>query len=118
MEVNRELHTPGIHWIGGWVGPGVGLDAVERKKIPAPAGNRTRACWYGCLPYLVNIMSWDTSVSTVIKLWAGRPGFESRQKEGLSIHHNVQRGSGAHPASWPESTEDYFQRDKATGACS
>jgi hypothetical protein len=23
--------TPGIHWIGGWVGPRVILDAVERK---------------------------------------------------------------------------------------
>jgi hypothetical protein len=27
--------TPGIHWIGGWVGPRAGLDAVVRK-IPSP----------------------------------------------------------------------------------
>jgi hypothetical protein len=25
--------TPGIHWIGGWVGPRAGLDAVEMRKI-------------------------------------------------------------------------------------
>jgi hypothetical protein len=35
--------APGTHWIGGWVGPIAGLDAVaKRKKIPAPAGNRTQ----------------------------------------------------------------------------
>jgi hypothetical protein len=24
---------PGTHWIGGWVGPTAGLDAVEKRKI-------------------------------------------------------------------------------------
>jgi hypothetical protein len=24
-----EERTPGTHWIGGWVGPRVGLDAVD-----------------------------------------------------------------------------------------
>jgi len=24
--------TPCIQWIGGWVGPGVGLDAVAKRK--------------------------------------------------------------------------------------
>jgi len=32
---------PGTHWIGGWVGPIVGLNAVAKRKIPASAGNRT-----------------------------------------------------------------------------
>jgi hypothetical protein len=41
MEVGGQLHTPaalpleklppGTYWIGGWVGPRAGLDAVERK---------------------------------------------------------------------------------------
>jgi hypothetical protein len=27
--------TPGIHWIGGWVGPRAILDAVVKRKIPS-----------------------------------------------------------------------------------
>jgi hypothetical protein len=27
--------TPGTHWIGGWVGPRAGLDAVAKRKFPA-----------------------------------------------------------------------------------
>jgi hypothetical protein len=34
--------APGKHWIGGCVGPGADLDAVEKiKQFLAPAGNRT-----------------------------------------------------------------------------
>jgi hypothetical protein len=25
--------APGTHWIGGWVGPGAGLDNVEKRKF-------------------------------------------------------------------------------------
>jgi hypothetical protein len=25
--------APGSHWIGGWVGPGAGMDAMENKNI-------------------------------------------------------------------------------------
>jgi hypothetical protein len=28
--------APGTHWIGSWVGPRAGLDAVEKGKIPSP----------------------------------------------------------------------------------
>jgi hypothetical protein len=29
--------APGTHWIGGWVGPGTGLDVVEKRNIlPLP----------------------------------------------------------------------------------
>jgi hypothetical protein len=28
--------APGIHWIGGWMGPRGGLDAVVKRKIPRP----------------------------------------------------------------------------------
>jgi hypothetical protein len=31
--------NPGIHWIGGWVGPRAGLDAVENSKNLTPARN-------------------------------------------------------------------------------
>jgi hypothetical protein len=33
--------APGTHWIGGWVGPRAVLDAVVKRKIPSPPGNRT-----------------------------------------------------------------------------
>jgi len=35
--------TPGTHWIRGWVGPRVGLDAVAKEEdlIIVPAGNWT-----------------------------------------------------------------------------
>jgi hypothetical protein len=34
----RTLDT---HWIEGWVGPKAGMDAVVKRKFPAPAGTRT-----------------------------------------------------------------------------
>jgi hypothetical protein len=29
--------APVTHWIGGWVGPRAGLDAVDNRKIPFPS---------------------------------------------------------------------------------
>jgi hypothetical protein len=37
---SRE-RAPSIHWIGGWVGPRAVPNAVAKRKIPSPAGNRT-----------------------------------------------------------------------------
>jgi hypothetical protein len=34
----------------------------------------------------------------------------------FSLHHRVQNGSGAHPASYPRGTRGSFPRDKAAGA--
>jgi hypothetical protein len=28
--------APGTHWIGGWMGPRAGRDAVVKKRIPSP----------------------------------------------------------------------------------
>jgi hypothetical protein len=28
-----RVKSPGIHWIGGWVGPRTGLDDVENRKF-------------------------------------------------------------------------------------
>jgi len=36
----------------------------------------------------------------------------------FSIHHRVQTGSGAHPASYPMGTTSYFPGGKATGSWS
>jgi hypothetical protein len=45
MEVSGQLHSPAAspsgekktntHWIGGWMGPRAGLDAVVKRKIPS-----------------------------------------------------------------------------------
>jgi hypothetical protein len=53
MEVSSQFHgpdalplgkeLPGSHWIGGWVGPIDGLDAVKKRKISAPARNQILA---------------------------------------------------------------------------
>jgi len=44
MEVSGQFHTPAAlllrerapvtHWIGGWVGPRAGLDALVRDEFP------------------------------------------------------------------------------------
>jgi hypothetical protein len=34
LFTSRE-RTPGTRWIGGWVGPRAGLDAVVKRKIPS-----------------------------------------------------------------------------------
>jgi hypothetical protein len=35
--------VPGTYWTGGWVGSRLGLDAVEKRKSLASAGNLTQA---------------------------------------------------------------------------
>jgi hypothetical protein len=36
-----ERFTSGSHWIGAWVGPRAGLDAMEKRKSCVLAENRT-----------------------------------------------------------------------------
>jgi hypothetical protein len=33
--------APCTNWIGGWVDPRAGLDAMVKEKLPSPAGKRT-----------------------------------------------------------------------------
>jgi hypothetical protein len=46
--VSRSSHftlgerAPDSHWIGDWVGPRAGLEAVEKRIALSPAGNRTQ----------------------------------------------------------------------------
>jgi hypothetical protein len=49
------------------------------------------------------------------RLQAGRPGFDTQQGIDFSLLHNVQTGSGAHPASYPVGTAAYFPGGKAAG---
>jgi len=40
-RLNPWERSRGAHWTGGWVGLGVGLDALEKKKNLCVAGNRS-----------------------------------------------------------------------------
>jgi hypothetical protein len=52
MESNGQLHAPatsssgkeppGTHWVGGWVGPRVGVHDVEKRKFLTPPGLELR----------------------------------------------------------------------------
>jgi hypothetical protein len=44
----------GTHWTADLMGPRVGLDAAEKKKIPVHTGNRTQIIWFASLqPFTV-----------------------------------------------------------------
>jgi hypothetical protein len=38
----RGRFTPGTRWMGGWVGPRVGLDDVEKRKFLTPPRHELR----------------------------------------------------------------------------
>jgi hypothetical protein len=38
VTINPEERAPGANWIGGWLGPRVGLDVVEKRKILSNPG--------------------------------------------------------------------------------
>jgi hypothetical protein len=46
------VKAPGTHWIGGWVDPRAGLNAVAKREnlLTTPAGNRTPASQPVALP--------------------------------------------------------------------
>jgi hypothetical protein len=53
------------------------------------------------------------------RLLAGWSGVRVPARDGnFSLHHRVQNGSGAHPASYPVDTRGSFSGDKAAGAWS
>jgi hypothetical protein len=63
--------------------------------------------------------SHDSSVGTApgygMDDWGSRVRFRAGAGN-FSLHHSVQNGSGAHPASYPMGTRDSFPGGKAAGA--
>jgi hypothetical protein len=53
-----EEMVPDTHWIGGWVGLGANLDAVEKRKVFCP-------CWIGHYTELVKLNSSSPSISII-----------------------------------------------------
>jgi hypothetical protein len=63
----------------------------------------------------------DRSVGTTLGFRLGDRGSRVRflaGAENFSLHHLVQNGSGAHPASYPVGTKGSFPGGWATGAWS
>jgi hypothetical protein len=48
-------------------------------------------------------------------VWAGRPGFDSRQGQEVFLLHTIQTGSGTHTDSYPMQTGGFFSGIKRTG---
>jgi hypothetical protein len=62
-----------------------------------------KSCWVSVASFLIHFR--DISFSLVIRLWAGRPGFDSRQRLAyFSLRHRVKTDPGSHPAPYPVGT--------------
>jgi hypothetical protein len=51
-----------------------------------------------------------SSVRIMIRLWAGKLGFDSQQRKGFSPGHCIQISSVAHPASCTMGSRDSFPK--------
>jgi hypothetical protein len=61
----------GTHWIGGWVGPGVGLDAVEERKYLILPGLELRLSVVQ--PVACRYTDWAIPASTTEKASLNKP---------------------------------------------
>jgi hypothetical protein len=69
--------------------------------------------------YTPHVYSRDSSVGIALGYGLDDRGSRVRFPAGgwnFSLHHRVQNGSEAHPASYPMGTMGYFPGDKAAGA--
>jgi hypothetical protein len=68
---------------------------------------------------LKNLKSRDSSVSIALGYGLNYQGSRAQfpvEAGNFSLHHHVQKGSGAHPASYPMGTRGSFPGGKAAGA--
>jgi hypothetical protein len=79
--------APGTRWIGGWVGPRAVLDAVAKRKIPAPAGNRTLEPRSFSLYTIINYFfrHYRTAVTYVFVLHLRKPVTRNSQLHTLFL---------------------------------
>jgi hypothetical protein len=67
VEVSGQLHVPAVlplrervpdtNWIGGWVGPTAGLDAVEWTKTSSLAGSLLRKYAIFAVAILISMLN-------------------------------------------------------------
>jgi hypothetical protein len=87
------------------MGPRVSFDVVVKRKNSHHCPNR-------------EITSRDNSVGTALGYGLDNRGSRVRFPTGagnFSLHHRVQNGSGAHPASYLMGTRGSFPGGKASG---
>jgi hypothetical protein len=106
--------TPSTHRILGWVGSRAGLDTavVVNRGISdvSIAQFNCGVCHFS--------KSRDSSVSIALGYGLDGHGSKVRLLAGavnFSLHHRVQNGSGAHPASYPMGTRGSFPGGKPAG---
>jgi hypothetical protein len=108
MEVSGQLHTPaalpprerdtGTHWIGSWVNPRAGLDAVVKRKIPSSRrdSNPVHPIVQSKSVAIPTELFRLFSASILTRLTAGRPRFDPRQGLSGALSLGVKRqGCGA-----------------------
>jgi hypothetical protein len=107
-----------IPWIGGWVGSSAGLDSVVKRRIPSPYRDsnppiirpvaqrctterfRLKVCV--CLILLCSVRYYRC--------------YDMPTEAGnFSLHHGVQKCSGAHPTSYPMDTRGFSLGVKRLG---
>jgi hypothetical protein len=81
-----------------------------------------RTAYSSCIrPKTVGVKSRDSSVGVALDYGLDDRGSRVRFPAGAGnfyLHHRVQNGSGAHPASYPMGTRVSFYGGKAAGAWS
>jgi hypothetical protein len=106
--------APCTHWIGGCVGPRIGMDALSKRKIPSshqesnpdhPIATNNDDDKTATLRFVLCILcrSRDSSVGIATSLRAGRSGFDSRQGLGIFLFATASRpavGSTQPPMQW------------------
>jgi hypothetical protein len=121
----REI-APGTHWIGGWVGPRAGLDPLVKRKITSLCRSVYKCFLFrDSLPTMCHmnifvlihsqVCDRDSSISIVTRLWGGRPGFISRQRQRDRESLRPDRFWGP-PSLCPVSIGGSFPGSKAAGA--
>jgi hypothetical protein len=91
---------------------GVSLVRVpDKRMIVDESGNKSGINDREKLSYSEKYQSRDSSVGTALGYGLDDRGFRVRFLAGagnFSLHHRVQNGSGAHPASYPMGTRGCF----------
>jgi hypothetical protein len=82
------------------VGPRAVLDTVVKRKIPSP---RRR------------VSNPTTPIVQLVEKYSHKNNMYFYIYISLDLHHRVQNGFEAHPASYPVGTRDSFPGGKAAG---